>query len=148
MRINHCKTCGQKFAATGRAVYCSPDCRSRKAPAVYRYICPDGRSYVGGVSDIRKRDAYGIYRSNLWLEAAFELYPPESWVFEIRCSERELRAAEQHHMDRLQSLDPEHGFNILRPGLRRNEHEKRVHTRERRLERARNRATATGTPVS
>jgi hypothetical protein len=88
------------------------------APAVYRFVSPDGRSYVGSVSDYRNRAANGIYRSNERLEAAFEQYPPESFVFEILerlspgCSERELRKAEQRHINRLRSWKPESGFNM------------------------------------
>ena len=116
--INTCKTCGELFALFRKISYCSTDCWNRRAPAVYRFSCPDGRSYVGAVGDIRKRNARGVDRSNSRLAAAFAQYPPESWIFEILevlppgCTVQELRAAEQRHMERLHSLDPQHGFNI------------------------------------
>jgi hypothetical protein len=89
---------------------------------VYRFICPDGRSYVGSVSDSRNRFNNGIARSNSLLIAAFEKYPPEIWTYEILeelnpgCSIRELREAEQRYMELFASLTPEHGFNI-RPAM-------------------------------
>lgn len=91
-----------------------------KAPVVYRFICPnpDGRSYVGGVSDGRKRPDIGIARSNSRLEEAFAQYPPETWTYEVLeqlpsdCSRQARLEAEQRHIDRLQTWSPEFGFNI------------------------------------
>ena len=84
-------------------------------PIVYRFVCPHGRSYVGAVSDGRKRHkTFG--RMNSRISAA--QVPPDGWRFEILqclrpgCSRAELRAAEQRHIDRLMSWLPEHGFNI------------------------------------
>jgi hypothetical protein len=88
------------------------------SPAVYRFVCRDGRSYVGAVGVISKRDDHGIARSNPRLLAAFEQHPPEDWTFEVLerlhpgCSKRELREAEQRHIDALRSWSPETGFNI------------------------------------
>lgn len=64
-----------------------------KAPVVYRFICPDpdGRSYVGSVSDGRKRPDIGIARSNSRLEEAFVRHPPETWAYEVL-----ERAGRQH----------------------------------------------------
>jgi hypothetical protein len=90
------------------------------APGVYRFICPDGRSYVGAVKNCRKRAKKGIARLNHRLAAAFEQYPPKDWTFEILewlkpgCSNDQLRKAEQRHIDRLQSWLPDVGFNIRR----------------------------------
>jgi hypothetical protein len=102
--------------------HCSPHriraCTAR-APIVYRFICPDRRSYVGGVSDGPKRVDHGIARSNPRLEEAFAQYPPETWTYEILewlspgCSKQELWEAEQRHIDRLQTWSPEFGFNIM-----------------------------------
>jgi hypothetical protein len=91
-----------------------------KAPVVYRFICPDpdGRSYVGSVSNGRKRPDIGIARSNSRLEEAFAQYPPEAWTYEVLeqlpsdCSRQARLEAEQHHIDRLQTWSPEFGFNI------------------------------------
>ena len=89
------------------------------APAVYRYICPDGRSYVGSVADHRKRSRYPIKRKNERLAEAFKTHPPQTWTFELLeelppgCLVHELRCVEQSHIDRLRSLMPEHGFNIV-----------------------------------
>ena len=118
MRTTICKTCKCRFM-TWHALqrYCSSHCRSYKQPAVYRFICPDGRSYVGAVQDCRERARHGIGRSNPWLEAAFQHYPPETWVYEVLerlppgCSARELRKAEHRYMKRLNSWDPAAGFN-------------------------------------
>jgi hypothetical protein len=119
LKVRHCKACGQGFISYGRPVYCSDECRhGARAPAIYRFICPDGRSYVGGVKDYRHRADNGIARFNLRLDAAFAQYPPETWTFEVLerlspgCSELKLRRAEQRHINRLRSWDAEHGFNI------------------------------------
>jgi hypothetical protein len=111
-----CKTCGQPFERTNwNRKYCSP-CRDR--PSVYRYICPDGRSYVGSACwYINTRDAKGINRSNARLKAAFEQYLPETWTFEVLEQLQpgqhwELLEAEQRHIDRLRTLSPEFGFNM------------------------------------
>ena len=117
MTLVACKTCGRLFAAVQGRRYCPrSECRRRKFPAVYRFISPDGRSYVGAISDYRKRG--DIRRSNPRLLAAFELHPPETWVFELLeqlppgCSVKALREAEQHHIDRLRSWLPDFGFNM------------------------------------
>src|SRR5262249_17594738 len=120
IKILTCITCEQPFQSRrGGLWYCSDECRpTSKEPAVYRFICPDGRSYVGSVRDCRKRANNGIQRSNSRLLAAFEQHPPETFAYEVlerlppRCSKRELREAEQRHIDRLGSWSPEAGFNI------------------------------------
>jgi hypothetical protein len=100
----------------GRTYCPRSECRRIRFPAVYRFVCPDGRSYVGAVCDSRKRG--GIQRSNPRLLAAFELHPPETWIFEVLerlppgCSIQTLREAEQRHIDRLRSWLPEFGFNM------------------------------------
>jgi hypothetical protein len=113
-----CCACRRVFDfSNGQSKFC-PECQLAKFPIVYRFICPDGRSYVGSVADGRNRISCGISRSNSRLLAAFEQYPPESWVYEILeqlppgCSERKLRNAEQRHIDRLRSWDPAVGFNM------------------------------------
>jgi len=85
-------------------------------PIVYRFVCPDGRSYVGAVSDGRQRHkTFG--RMNARISAA--QVPPDGWRFEILerlrpgCSKAELHAAEQRHIDRLRSWLPENGYNIV-----------------------------------
>jgi len=71
-----CKVCGHLFASPNKMrTICSPDCRRSRAPAVYRFICSDGRSYVGAVSDISERTKYGVDRSNARLRAASR-HPP------------------------------------------------------------------------
>jgi hypothetical protein len=83
---------------------------------VYRFVRPDGRSYVGAVGDSRRRGS--IQRPNVRLLAAFELHPPETWAFEVLerlppgCSIPALREAEQRHIDRLRSWLPEFGINM------------------------------------
>jgi hypothetical protein len=120
LKVRHCKACGQGFISYSRRVYCSDECRhGAPAPAVYRFVCPDRRSYVGSTVDWRNRTDNGLRRSNTRLIAAFEQYPPETFVFEIlehlapRRSERELRDAEQRHIDALRSWDPQYGFNVV-----------------------------------
>jgi hypothetical protein len=112
-----CLTCGQEFEPLAqRHIYCSPYCRRNRTPGVYRFICLDGRSYVGSTGDVYTR-ARGIDRRSTWLKAAFEQYPPKTWTFEVLellplgCSDQELREAEQRHIERLRSWDPEYGFN-------------------------------------
>jgi hypothetical protein len=120
-----CCACGRLFTPCNwQNKYCR-ECR-RGVPIVYRYICPDGRSYVGAVGDGRRRDVYGIKRSNARLLDAFEQFPPETWTFEVLerlppghsfQHYRDLREAEQRHIDRLRSWDPVFGFNI-QPAIR------------------------------
>jgi hypothetical protein len=92
------QTCRQSFAFRRERH------RPNKCPAVYRFVCPDGRSYVGAAGNCRKRGR--INRSNARLRAAFELHPPETWTFEVLerlppgCFTEALREAEQHHIDR------------------------------------------------
>jgi hypothetical protein len=118
-RLHVCKVCGRSFEASPRRRICSPECRNGRAPAVYRFVCPDGRSYVGAVGDSRNRAKQKIARSNSRLLTAFEQYPPETWTYEVLerlplgCSKRDLREAEQRHIDRLRSWAPDVGFNIV-----------------------------------
>jgi hypothetical protein len=114
-----CATCCRSFAADHwLQKYCSQRCAVAKAPVVYRYICPDGRSYVGAVANEQYRFQNGIQRNNPLLREAFTQYPSETWTYEILerlrpgCSEDELRVAENHHINRLRTLDPKYGFNI------------------------------------
>jgi len=85
---------------------------------VYRFIAPDGRSYVGAVRDGRNRAKHGIARTNQRLEEAFRQYPPETFRSEILeevpgwPSRDELAKAEQRHINRLRSWDPKYGFNM------------------------------------
>ena len=94
--------------------YCSDECRVARSPAVYRFICPDGRSYVGSA-----RREEGIQASNAWLRAALEQHPAHLWTYEVMqelrpgCLERERLILEQHHIDRYRALDPAYGFNML-----------------------------------
>ena len=96
--------------------------------AVYRYVCPDGRSYVGSTGNIRTRDKQGLKRSNLRLDEAFKTYPPETWTFEVLetlpsdCSKQKRLAAEQRHIERLCSWMPKHGFNLFPAGKGGNSH--------------------------
>lgn len=101
-------SCYQEFDLHHGRKYCSWECgvTRARAPAVYRFVSPDGRSYVGSVKDCRTRAKSGIRRSNSRLKAAYEQYPPGS-------SELALRKAEQKHINRLRSWSPECGFNIL-----------------------------------
>jgi hypothetical protein len=116
--IINCKACGEPCASLAHnRLYCD-QCQCAKAPAVYRFVCPDDRSYVGAVSDIRRRADHGIQRSNTRLRLAFEQYPPETWRYEVLellppgCSKRKLHAAEQRHINRLRSCEPDSGFNV------------------------------------
>src|SRR6476620_9918210 len=119
MKVIDCKACGRPCASSApNRLYCD-QCQCAKAPAVYRFVCPDGRSYVGAVSDIRRRADHGIQRSNTRLRLAFEQYPPETWRYEVLellppgCSKRKLHAAEQRHINRLHSCEPDSGFNVV-----------------------------------
>jgi len=116
-----CLTCSRHLPASyhGSCRYCSRHCRTYKAPAVYRYVCPDGRSYVGSTYNHKLRPRWGIKPSNPRLASALEKYPEETWTFAVLqllppgCAVPVLRAAEQHHIERLNTRVPKHGFNIL-----------------------------------
>ena len=117
-----CMACGGVLPATpqGRLMFCPTKCapRKRPAPAVYRFVCPDGRCYVGHTANHHKRDRRGLERSNLWIDEALLTYPPETWTYEVLeklppgCSKKTLCHVEQQHIERLRSWMPEHGFNI------------------------------------
>ncbi len=87
-------------------------------PAVYRFICPDGRSYVGSRKDITRREREGLdpYFSNPRILEALKKHPLKTWRFEILerlSSDQDRHVAEQRHIDRLRTWDPQYGFNIL-----------------------------------
>jgi hypothetical protein len=115
-----CKSCGQEFEHKKRgqrALFCSHKCRMTRAPAVYRFVCPDGRSYVGSRGDIRSRQKMGMTGQNQRLREALQQFPSDAWRFEVLevlrpgCELEQLRQAEQRHMDRFQSWSPDFGFN-------------------------------------
>src|SRR5262249_54391981 len=95
-------------------------CECRWQTAVYRFVCPDGRSYVGSTHDLRTRAVKGLLRSNRRIKEVIEKYPPETWRFEVlellpsRRPFHEAVEAEQRHIDRLGTLDPARGFNMVR----------------------------------
>lgn len=88
-----------------------------EAPVVYRFVAPDGRSYVGSVRYGQKRAAT-LVRSNKQIDTALKEYPAATWFYEVLesfapgCSELGLRSAEQQHIERLRSWMPEYGFNM------------------------------------
>jgi hypothetical protein len=118
-RLTNCKACGRPFRSMRRRRYCSLECRRAKAPAVYRFVCPDGRSYVGSRRDIRHRRNEGVTDQNRRLAAALNQYSSDSWTYEVLealpagCSDKMRLAAEQRHIDRLRSWSPEAGFNAF-----------------------------------
>jgi hypothetical protein len=117
-----CLACGDFLPPGTNAgrLYCYEVCdhRRRPAPAVYRFICPDGRCYVGHTGNHRLRNRHGLKRFNPLIDEAMATYLPETWTFEVLeelshgCSKETLRCAEQRHIERLRSFQPEHGFNI------------------------------------
>jgi predicted DNA-binding transcriptional regulator AlpA len=118
-----CVHCGEEFEPRSHnQVYCPRRCRGeQQLSAVYRFVCPDGRSYVGSRIDCRgKEETGGVDRLNSRLSEALKLYPRDTWRFEIieildrSLSYRERRAREQFHIDRLGSGDPRRGFNVMR----------------------------------
>lgn len=109
-----------------------------KASVVYRFVCPDGRSYVGSTRDHRERSHRGIQRKNPQLIEAFALHPPKTWTYEVLerlpagRSRKQRAVAEQRHIDRLRTWAPEHGFNMLAADatkLRTKEYRMRISTR-------------------
>ena len=114
-----CRACGSEFFwVNSNQVYWSEVCRRVPAPAVYRFIAPDGRSYVGSRANwlAPKRD--GITPTNSRLVEALAEYPADTWTFEVlqilpgRCLEADRHRDERYHIDRLRSWDPTHGFNM------------------------------------
>ena len=81
-----------------------PHCRTPRG--VYRFIAPDGRSYVGSCTEIDRHGRQGLGRSNSRMVEVFDRHPPETWKFDIMerlppgCSKADRRAAEQRHIDR------------------------------------------------
>jgi hypothetical protein len=113
-QLHTCCSCGGSIPRWQK--YCG-EC-SRQT-AVYRFVCPDGRSYVGSTHDLRARPLKGLSRSNRRIEAVIEKYPPETWRFEVlerlpsRRPFQEAVEAEQRHIERLGTLSPERGFNVV-----------------------------------
>src|SRR5215831_19200036 len=113
-----CRACGGEFTwvHSWNESYCSEACRRAPAPAVYRFIAPDGRSYVGSRADWPARERMGINpprgQINSRLAAALAKYPADTWTFEVLqellggCSKSDRVRAEQYHIDRLRSWDP------------------------------------------
>jgi hypothetical protein len=52
-------------------------------PAVYRFVCRDGRFYVGSTRRTKIRAQSGVQRWGCGLSAAIMEYPSETWRFEI-----------------------------------------------------------------
>ena len=100
-------------------MYCSPQCLVAKVPGVYRFVCPDGRSYVGSRLNVTKRERAGIRAQNSRLAKTLKKYPPHTWRFEILerlrpgCATEQLRTAEQRWIDRLRTWSASSGFNML-----------------------------------
>ena len=74
-----------------------------RAPAVYQFVCPDGRVYVGSRANVLARKREGITATNSRLAAALVVYPAETWTFKVLeqlpggCSKAiRLRAEQQH----------------------------------------------------
>ena len=118
-----CRACHRRFVPQhGLQKYCSDSCRLCRAPAVYRFIAPDGRSYVGSRANWRPREHDGINpprrKINSRLAEALAQYPAKTWTFELLeqlpggCSKTIRFRAEQQHINRLRSWDPAHGFNM------------------------------------
>jgi len=63
--------------------YCTVICRTRSAPAVYRFVAPGGRVYVGSRANCRRREREGVRPYNARLRAALTVYPTGAWTFEI-----------------------------------------------------------------
>jgi hypothetical protein len=113
----NCAACGRAFQPRYRAIFCSVECRKARSPAVYRFISPDGRSYVGSVADARHRGGkFG--RLNSRIADAIRQFPDSLWHYEVLehlnpgCQKRERLIAEQRHIDRLRSWSPDGGFNL------------------------------------
>ena len=135
-----CLTCGRRLPASYRSNswYCGKHCQTYKAPAVYRYVCPDGRSYVGSTCNHELRLRAGIKPSNPRLASALKKYPAQTWTFAVLqllppgCAVPALRAAEQQHIERLHTRDPKHGFNILPAVFARSKSQPHGHERSQR----------------
>jgi hypothetical protein len=116
-----CRACGEQFVLWRRTLKYCDGCRT-KYPGVYRYICPDGRSYVGSAWFLKLRPVNGLSRSNARIDAALKEYPAETRLFEILEVLTGLAAgdihhgtlaAEQRHIDRLGTLNPDRGINVV-----------------------------------
>lgn len=49
------------------------------SPAVYRFVSPDGRSYVGSTRRIKLSALKGLQRSGWRIAEAEAKFPPETW---------------------------------------------------------------------
>jgi hypothetical protein len=116
----NCLDCGAHFASTLRHVR---HCHACRVAGIYRFICPGGRSYVGGTDYLNVRAEGGLNRSNARIKGAAAKYPLKTWRFEVlevlppNASWEDSLAAEQRHIDRLGTSDPKRGFNVDAPEL-------------------------------
>jgi hypothetical protein len=120
-----CVQCGEIFPDPGWNRRHCGKCRPFYT-AVYRFICPDGRSYVGSREDCQWRERVGIKPSNARLRKALKKYPAHTWKFEIiemlkyRSNNQYMR--EQYHIERLRTMDPRYGFNVVRAWVKEEAH--------------------------
>jgi hypothetical protein len=112
-----CKSCGRQFMPPRGGCYrhCA-ECRSKikaYSPAVYRWVAPDGRSYIGSTVHSFTRPAAGLDRKNRRIDAALKEYPPETWAYEVLerldpgCPEAELRLAESETSEPASEPEPD-----------------------------------------
>jgi hypothetical protein len=86
-----CRFCGTQFTPRDHRRYCN-ECHYAP-PAVYRFSCPDGRSFVGSTSDLKARSLKGLSRTNRRIKTAIEKYPQSR--LQIEACRRAARTAEQ-----------------------------------------------------
>jgi hypothetical protein len=121
----NCKACEKPFEPSNwKHVYCSYRCREGD-PAVYRFAAPRWPQLRR--SRARYPQSRQVRHSAFQFAIArciLEQYPPETFTFEVlerlphrhsswQEASRELREAEQRHIDRLHSYDPAMGFNMV-----------------------------------
>src|SRR4249920_2896580 len=84
---------------------------------VYAWICPDGRKYIGAVSNGNDRSKR-VERRNDRIAEALEKHPENTWKYELLArlprskATAYLHTIEQMYIDMYQTMDPRYGFNI------------------------------------
>ena len=116
-----CRSCGKQFVPRRKhGIFCSNKCSIIRTPAIYCFICPDGRRYISSRLNIHNRRKYEIGR-NARINEALKRYHPKPRMFEIfetlpvTTDIKSIRAIELQYILCFETWDEKRGFNVNDP---------------------------------